>query len=553
MKGVALLASLTIALGGIAQTAPEHYWVQFTDKNDSPFSLSQPEEYLSDRAISRRDRYGISIEESDLPVNPQYVDSLLNSGSITLLHSSKWFNAVTIHSTDTLALDTLENLSFIGSMRAVESIKGSKDLPIGKFGYTEKCDLSTYHSNKYGESYPQILMHNGHALHDRGNEGQGMLIGILDSGFDRVDSLEAFVHLFENDQIKATFDFVDIEENVYNDHSHGMSVLSTLGGILERHLVGTAPKADYVLLRTEDAGSEFIIEEDNWVAGAEYADSAGCDILNTSLGYTTFEDSTQDHSYAELDGMTTRISIAAGIAAEKGMIPVNSAGNYGQGEWFHIGAPADGIGVLTVGAVNSERQAAAWSSRGPSADGRVKPDVMAVGWGAVGAGFDNKPQYINGTSFSSPILAGLVACIWQDNLDHPGHEVIRAIQLSAHQYEMPDDTMGYGIPDMYAAWNLLKGRNLIDARGGQMINVYPNPFTSHFNIEFFNEKAQELNFELFDAMGRKVWNQKVNVPEDRLCISRVEDNVVQNLVPGFYIMQVTAGNDEFTFRIEKIR
>lgn len=549
---VVLIMLLAGGTSTFAQTAPNKYWIQFNDKTNSPYSISDPSEYLGQRAIERRERYSIPIEENDLPVNPDYVAQVLASGDFFHLHSSKWFNAITIYTLDTLAVDTLSQLPFIAQIKSVQAGKRKVPTDLGKFGMQQKCELSGYHSTKYGESFPQVAMHNGHVLHDRGNDGRGMLIGILDSGFDRVDSLEAFEHLFANNQIKATYDFVLHEENVYNDHNHGMYVLSCMAGILERHLIGTAPGADYMLLRTEDAGSEFIIEEDNWVAAAEFADSAGCDILNTSLGYTTFDDSTQNHTYADLDGMTTRISIAAGIAAQKGMIPVNSAGNEGASAWYNISAPADGIGVLTVGAVNAQRVPADFSSHGPSADGRVKPDVAAVGLGAVGASFNNTPIYINGTSFSSPLMAGLVACVWQDNLDHPNNEVIQAIQLSAHQYENPDNKLGYGIPDMYVAWNLLKGRNLIDQNGSDLLNVYPNPFTDHFNIEFYNETAQELSFELFDVQGRKVWERNIQAPENHLCVSRVDDETIKNLSAGHYVMRLLGGGKEFTFRVEKM-
>lgn len=550
MRVFTLLLVCTILKGYCyAQTAPNKFWIQFTDKDNTPYSITSPEAYLSQRAIDRRERYNIPLEENDLPVDPQYIEQTLAAGNIYLLHRSKWFNAITVWSEDSLALDTLDQLPFVAQVRSVQGGKGAKR--VDKFGRYQKCELSGYHSTKYGESFPQIAMHNGHVLHDRGNDGQGMLIGVLDSGFEQVDSLEAFQHLFAKGQIKATYDFVAKETDVYDDHSHGMYVLSCMAGILERHLIGTAPGADYILLRTEDAGSEYIIEEDNWVAGAEFADSAGCDILNTSLGYTVFNDSTQDHSYADLDGATTRISIAAGIAAQKGMIPVNSAGNEGDDTWYHISAPADGIGVLSVGAVNAEREPASFSGHGPSADGRVKPDVAAVGWGAVGSNFNNSPIYINGTSFSSPLMAGLVACVWQDNLDHPNHEVIQAIQLSAHKYENPDDKLGYGIPDMYVAWNLLKGRNLLDHFGPELHNVFPNPFNGHFYIEFYNDEAQELHFELFDVMGRKVWGQRVWVPENRLCVSRVDDAVIDKLAPGQYIMQVKGVGVEHIFRVQK--
>jgi len=248
-------------------------------------------------------------------------------------------------------------------------------------------------------------------------------------------------------------------------------------------LLGTAPEADYVLLRTEDTGTEFPVEEDNWIAGAELADSLGCDVLNTSLGYTTFDDSTMDHSYADLDGQTLRISIAANIASRKGMIPVNSAGNSGESEWHFISAPADAVDILTVGAVGDVENHAPFSSFGPSADGRVKPDVCAMGWGSIILRSDTDSIIAaNGTSFSSPILAGLVACLWQLHPERNAQEIMDAVRRSASFFVNPNDSMGYGVPDFAAAHAWLTLTSGIEE--GPVTNTamaFPNPFTSQLS------------------------------------------------------------------------
>lgn len=265
--------------------------------------------------------------------------------------------------------------------------RGERNTTGDKFPTVTKgaIEIGGTYASEYGAALRQVSLMNVHLLHRYGQaRGEGMLLGILDSGFDQADSLPAFQALRDRGGITYTEDLVAHDGDVFGDHWHGRSVLSVIAGELTGRFRGTAPMVDVVLLRTEDAESEYLVEEDNWVSGAERADSLGCDVLNTSLGYTTFDDSTQDHTWADLDGHTSRMSIAAGIAATKGMIPVNSAGNAGSSTWRYLSIPADAEHILAVGAVNDAREVASFSSRGPSIDGRVKPDVSAVGWGAIG-------------------------------------------------------------------------------------------------------------------------------------------------------------------------
>jgi subtilisin family serine protease len=425
-----------------------------------------------------------------------------------------------------------------------------------KFPTTTKGDVEiggTY-TSVYGASLRQVSMMNAHLLHTHGNaRGEGMLMGILDSGFDQVDSLAAFGRLRERGGVLHTADLVDHDGDVYDDHWHGRSVLSVIAGQLPGKLMGIAPNVDVVLLRTEDAGSEYLVEEDNWVSGAELADSMGCDVLNTSLGYTTFDDSTQDHSWADLDGQTTRISIAAGIAARKGMIPVNSAGNSGGSDWRYISAPADAIGILAVGAVNDDRIVAGFSSRGPSIDGRVKPDVSAVGWGSIGLGWDGTDiARINGTSFSSPLVAGGVACLWQLHRDRTAQEVMDAVRRSASHHDSPNDSIGFGIPDLWRAHLLLEGTDLTGLNAPQVLSVQPVPFTDHFELSLYTGPSERLYLDLWDITGRQVWSAERGVDSDTYLRFLVTDGVIQGLAPGQYVLRASLGSNALTTPVMKL-
>jgi subtilisin family serine protease len=402
----------------------------------------------------------------------------------------------------------------------------------------------------YGPSFRQIAMLNGHLLHNEGAQGQGMLIGVLDSGFEGVDVSAAFAAIRDRNGIVLARDLVDGDENVYDEHTHGRSVLSCMAANLEGQLVGTAPGADYVLLRTEDVETEYPIEEDNWVMGAELADSLGCDVLNTSLGYTQFDDSTMDHSYADLDGRTLRISIAAGIASRKGMIPVNSAGNSGSSPWHFISAPADAIDILTVGAVGDVEQHAPFSSFGPSADGRVKPDVCAMGWGTtvLRPGVDSVAS-ANGTSFAAPVLAGLVACLWQLHPTRNAQEVMEAVRSSASFFYTPNDAYGFGVPDFSIASDILEfGIGMDEHSAAHGFLLFPSPFSNA--LGFVAPVDGPLDVILFDATGRSVWQSKALGAKDE--VVQLADGRLGALPAGMYVVRLQQGTSVWQQRSLKL-
>ena len=543
MLRAALLPICLWAVFAEAQTAPATYWVHFTDKSGTPFSLSAPEQFLSQRSIERRTRQDIPLDELDLPVDPAYVSALLAAGEFELHTWSKWFNAVTIKTTDTLALDTIGNLPFVSEVRCLRPGEDHAPRTGDKFTTARSAMEQTTLDKTYGASLRAISMMNGHLLHELGGaRGEGMLIGILDGGFDRADSMEAFAELRARNGILLTGDIVCPFCNVYQQHWHGRSVLSVLAGHLPGKLMGTAPNADYILLRTEDVNFENPVEEDNWIRGAEIADSIGCDVLNTSLGYTEFDDSTMDNSYNELDGATYRISIAAGIAARKGMIPVQSAGNSGAGEWHYISAPADAIDILTVGAVDEDRAVTNFSSRGPSIDGRVKPDVCAVGLNAVGvSGSGDDVERISGTSFASPLVCGLTACLWQLHPDQNAHSIMAAVRHSASHFHQPNDSIGYGIPDFWRAHLLLSGNDLTGLDAPAFFNVYPLPFNSALNIELFTGESDEITIDLFDVTGRSVLSRTLAVEPRIYQQLRLEDAGILSLPNGHYTLKASIG------------
>ncbi len=543
LRAVLLSVGLVAIMDTTAQTAPGTYWVRFSDKTSTPFSVEAPQDFLSPRSIARREKQGIPVDESDLPVDPAYISALLAAGQFQLHTVSKWFNAVTIVSTDTLALDTITSLPFVSELRCLHPSTPHEPRSGDKFPRSKRATENATLDGTYGASLRAISMMNGHLLHELGGaRGEGLLIGILDSGFEHADSMAAFAGLRDRDGIRFTGDIVCPGCDIYEQHWHGRSVLSVLAGLLPGKLMGTAPNADYILLRTEDTNSEYPVEEDNWIRGAEIADSIGCDVLNTSLGYSAFDDSTMDHTRADLDGLTIRISIAAGIASRKGMIPVNSAGNSGSSEWRFISAPADAIDILTVGAVDDDRAVADFSSRGPTIDGRVKPDVCAVGLGTFGvSGSGDDVERINGTSFSCPLVCGLTACLWQLHPERSAQAIMDAVRHSASHFHQPNDSIGYGIPDFWRAHLLLGGTDLTGLNASAFFNVYPLPFSNALNIELFTGESDELTIDLIDVMGRAVLSRTLAVEPRIYQQMRLEDAGITGLPDGHYTLRASLG------------
>ncbi|OFX83771.1 MAG: hypothetical protein A2W99_03225 [Bacteroidetes bacterium GWF2_33_16] len=528
-----------------AQIAPNKYRIYFTDKNYSGFSIEHPEEFLSEKAINRRERQNIQIIENDLPVSKFYIDSLKALG-LNILNTSKWQNTVTIYSTNQILLDTLHHIGFIKSIQK-KSTEEISSLVQTNYKSTHSISEVTNSNIDYGDSGNQIRLHNGHILHQNGFWGQGITIAVIDAGFYNVDILPAFDSLLENNQIQAIYDFVDNDDFVFDANNHGMKVLSIIGGNIPGQLIGAAPKANFLLLRSEDVNSEYSIEEDNWAAAAEFADSAGADIINTSLGYTVFDDLSLNYSYRDMNGNTAFITKAADIAASKGILVVVSAGNQGNATWRYISAPADGDSVLTVGAVNAFASYVEFSSQGPSSDGRIKPNVAATGYQTILQDVSGQVSKGNGTSFSAPIISGLAACLWQAMPELTNMEILDRIEQSSHQYSNPDYKIGYGVPDFAKAANLT---NAISKRNdGYSIKAYPNPFTQqlslYLNISKFSNSP--IIVELYNVLGQQLYNKELFTTNNILIIDNLD-----NLSKGIYIVKITIDNKTHQIKVSKL-
>jgi len=530
MKNILLIVFSFIVLNGFSQK-PGIYWIQFTDKANSPYSISSPSLFLSQRAIDRRVIQGIQINTLDIPVNQTYVDSMINSG-FDVFDESKWFNGVLATVPDSTIFQILSGISFVQSYKYVRPL-------IAKKNKSKKEDLGTLSDYyNYGMGTDQILMLNGNYLHNQGYRGDGMLIALLDVGWIGTNSSPIFDSIFNNNRIISTRDFVTgkNDNTVYESGSHGTSVLSTIGVIANGSLVGTAPHASFTLLKSEDADGEYIFEEYTWVCAAEYADSLGADIISSSLGYTTFDDTTQNHTWNDIDGETSVASISATIAARKGILVCISAGNSGSQPWHKIGIPADADSILAVGAVDTLQQPASFTSVGPSADGRVKPDVAAMGKGTAVVDVGGNVVNGNGTSFSCPIIAGMSACLWQAFPNATNMQIREAIIKSASQYYNPDTLLGYGIPNFYTSFLILNGIAVHNMNKEQIINVYPSPFSSQLNVEFISEKSNNISIEIIDILGKTVYKTNKNIIPNDYNIIKI--NNINDLNSGIYFVKI---------------
>lgn len=442
-----LIACLLLA-GALQVSAQKtyKYRINLRDKAQSAFSLDNPQAYLSEKALERRARQGLSVETTDLPVCHAYINKLKDKG-VGIVTKSKWNNTVVVEVGDTMKINEIADLPFVVAVKKVWTSPDSipPRNPDRKKEVTNKVAES---GNHYGAAYRQIAIHHGDSLHEAGFRGEGMQVAVIDAGFYNADEIK----LFRKMRLMGTRDFVNPLSDIYAENNHGMKVLSCLAANKPNVLVGTAPEASYWLLRSEDDDTEQQVEEDYWAAALEFADSVGVDVVNTSLGYYEFDDKSCNYRYRDLDGRYSLMSHSASLAAEKGMVVVCSAGNSGRSPWKKVTPPGDADHVITVGAMNHNLVNAEFSSVGNTADGRVKPDVMAIGVDSAVAGTDGTVSQANGTSFASPTFCGLVACFWQACPWLTAKEVIEAVRRSSDRVEYPDNIYGYGIPDIWKAY-----------------------------------------------------------------------------------------------------
>lgn len=528
-----LFFSLFISNGLSAQ---DRYMVFFVDKSGTDFSIERPIEFLSQRAIDRRIRQRLPIVENDLPVNAAYLERLSDLG-VQVYFPTKWMNGVLVQ----MEVDLIPRIEELPFVKSIEYVAPGAILS----------------ENVNGDAYNGLLSEDASAsafqneildidiMHQEGFRGEGMMVGVFDGGFSNISQLAPLNHLFNSNRILLTKDFVINRNNVENNESHGTRVLSVMASNAEDEYIGAAPAADYLLFVTEAPG-EYRVEEYNWLFAAEMADSAGVDVINTSLGYSEFNDNSMNYSYADMDGKTTVITRAANLAASKGILLVNSAGNQGNDAWNFITAPADSEAVLAIGAINSAFNRATFSSFGPSADGRIKPDLSALGQGTAVVTANGAIANQNGTSFSSPIVAGLVIGFWQAFPSLTNFEVMQIMKESANQFASPDNELGYGIPSFVRAAELASNYETPIESG---VVAYPNPITE----ETFTVALEPHYFEkevivtLLDHHGKRLSETNIFPTQWK---NRFEIDL-GNALAGLYILVIQTSDQQTVKKLIK--
>jgi serine protease AprX len=540
-KGVKIFIALVLlstAVRSYGQTPTYSYFyrVYFNDKGYN--KNYSPEDLLSSRALNRRKKAGIPVPDfRDLPVNKDYLNIISASG-YKLHCTSKWMNTALFKTQFSSNISSLLNLPFVHDIKIVK-------LPGKKAGFNDKLDFQVTQADPNAYDRP-VTMLNGKSLHNSGYDGRGILIAILDGGFTYADQISSLTSLRNRNGVKKTYDFIKNNEFVYSSSSHGTAVLSVLAGDNPGFLEGTATGADYLLLKTEDVDSEYPVEEDFWAAGAEYADSTGADIISSSLGYYYFDDPSMNYKYSDLDGNTAFVTRVADIAASKGILVVNSAGNERNKEWRRILFPSDGDSVLAVGAVDGNNNISSFSSAGPSIDGRVKPDNAAMGV--------NVPVQVeitsfgrsSGTSFSCPILSGMAACLLQAVPKALNTDIIEVLHTSADRYNSPDSLYGYGIPDMVNALVKLQDKYITMPLEESIVG--PNPTTGNIEI-IFRQPPEKLTIEIVSMTGKMIYRNNYQDYAGRSLVI----TELQNREQGMYFIRIIKGTVVKVYKIIKLR
>ena len=554
MKKLLLFLFIITSLSSFSQV--EDAWVFLKDKPKSSTFLSNPLTMLSQRALDRRSENFVPLDEKDVPVDEDYLDDLKADANLTVLGKSKWLNAVHIQA----EIDDINTLvaqySFINNIEfANKSLNnsGKKRIKSIVSNHQNKFKVAKTDFN-YGDADNQIKMLKGNYLHQEGLTGEGQIIAIIDAGFPNVNTLSAFQRIRDNNQILGGYNFADRNENFYSRDSHGTHVLSSIAGYIENEFVGTAPDAKFYLFISEIAETETVLEETLWVEAAERADSLGVNVINTSLGYTTYDNANHSHTYEDMDGKTTFISRGAEIGASRGLLLINAAGNEGSKTWKYIGAPADAASVITVGAVDYLGNIASFSSFGPSSDGRIKPEILGQG---------QNPALINyatgeimtsssGTSFSSPIMAGLIACLNQNrsfvlrssakNRTNYNSNLIESVFKSADRFNNPTEQHGYGIPNFENALNFYISTGSIEDAILSKLEIYPNPINDFFQFSSNIDVFTDFKFQIYTVLGKKIL-EKENFK------SRFID--ISTLKTGIYLLKVQKGNNQKILKLIK--
>jgi len=512
-------------------------WIYLTDKENVAASISNPITILTQKAIDRKNAQGIAIDVRDVPVTESYITQLKAQTGITVLAKSKWFNAVHVRGSEA-DINALTVLSFVDYIDfADKSLNtGRPSVQQSKFD-TEEALINFV----YGNSQVQIDMINLDNLHVSDYTGDGITIAVLDAGFPNVNTMSAFQRLRDNNDLLNGYDFVNRTSNVYayTANSHGTLVLSDMAGFVQDQFVGTAPDASYYLFRTEDAATENPVEESYWVEAAERADSLGVNIINSSLGYTTYDNPNYSYTPSDMNGLTAFITKGANIAAEKGILVVNSAGNSGAGSWQIVGAPADAAGVFSIGGVDASGNYASFSSRGDASQPTLKPDVVAQAAGPYVINQSDNITTSNGTSFSSPIMAGAIACLMQALPSMSPNQIKQFIRQSASQYSTPDYFLGYGIPDMQMALNLALSVTEFETVQSK---IYPNPVNNILYVQL-SSVSENTEVTIYNVLGKVVLQQKLSELNSSIDVSSFSS--------GLYMLSISSNKNSKTFKLIK--
>ena len=538
MKKIVLLFLFLVSQNIFSQ---EDAWVYFTDKPDAQFYLDNPLEMLSQRALDRRTNQGIALDILDVPIHQLYFDQISTSSGIEVKSKSKWMNAVHVRGSIS-AIDALADLTFVSNIQfANRSLNTQNRIANNSENKAVNKQLDVQENFVYGNSSNQIQMLNGHLLHQQDYTGTGKIIAVMDAGFPNVNTASSFQRIRDNNQILGGYNFVARNENVYTSNSHGTLVLSLMAGYVENQLVGTAPDANYYLFITEDSADENPVEESYWVEAAELADSLGVDVINTSLGYFAYNNPSYSYTYADMNGVTSFISRGADIAFSRGMICVTSAGNSGNSANPNISTPADAIHTLTVGSVKFDETYSTFSSIGPTFDGRIKPDVMAQGqnpyFSTTSGSVSNASS---GTSFSGPIIAGMVASFWQAIPWATNQQVVDFVLQSADRFTNPTTQFGYGIPDFQVALNM--AQLSVEENEKVQFLVYPNPVKDKVIVSFLND-LPDVKFQIFNSLGQKIMEKTITQNDNLVATSELQN--------GIYFYKVLAKNTIQTGKIIK--
>jgi serine protease AprX len=541
-----LLCFFLFASTMIVTAQVNRYMVLFKDKNGTPYSVSNASQFLSEKAIARRIKQGVNVTELDLPVNPDYVHGVHATGA-DVFFRSRWFNGVLVQC-DASLIPAIQSLEYVDT---VEFVAPQARLTVNSGGRT-RFNIFRKKTTKEGYTDKQLNLSGLNYMHDEGIEGEGMTMALLDAGFPGVDTINAFEHLFANSQVNTavSFDFVHNTNNVFRYDAHGTEVLSTIAAEVPGSFEGGAPQAQFQLYVTEDAPTEYRIEEYNWDFAAERADSAGVDIISSSLGYYDFDDNSMSYTKAQMDGKTAVCTRAAQYAADRGIVVVVSAGNEGNiASWRIITAPADAKDVLAVANVDQNGVRSNSSSIGPSADQRIKPDVAALGTGVKVINDAGTLSSASGTSLAAPLIASLVAGVWQHYPELTNLEVIDLIRHGASQGSHPDNSIGYGIPN----FKLLEsfhdhGVTGTSAPAGLAFKLFPNPAKDTIVITLAdNNPADDLTFELFTSDGKPLGTDAVRFDE----LNNVYQANLSSLSAGLYFLKIVHDGKRYVYKLVK--